>query len=76
MSLPSSLPKDQQNLEKVELYSKDQDEEQMLELLAYYRSKADNQEKERIEWMAEVEQMKQNVHNVHEQEESIFNIKH
>jgi hypothetical protein len=42
MSLPCYLPKDQQNLEKVEIYSKDQDEEQMLELLSYYRNKVDN----------------------------------
>ena len=55
MSLPSFLPKDQQNMEKVEEYSKDQDQEQMLELLNYYRNKADNQERERLEWMNEIE---------------------
>ena len=76
MSLPSYLPKDQQNLDKVEPYSKDQDEQQLLELLDYYRQKVDNQEKERIEWMAEIQQMKQNVETVHEQEQAIFNIKY
>lgn len=42
MSLPSYLPKDQRKLDKVEPYSKDEDEEEMLELLQYYRNKVDN----------------------------------
>jgi hypothetical protein len=47
----------------------------MIELLNYYRNKVDNQERERIEWMNEIEQMKQNVETVHEQESCVFNVK-
>ena len=39
MSLPSYLPVDQRELDNVEKYSKEQDEEQMIELLNYYRNK-------------------------------------
>ena len=42
-------------MEREAPYSKDQDEDSMLELLQYYRHKVDNQERERIEWMAEIE---------------------
>ena len=38
MSLPSYLPDSQKGLEQIK-YTRDQDEEEMLELLAYYRHK-------------------------------------
>lgn len=39
MSLPSYLPESQRNLEGVPEYKADQDEQQMLELLNFYRNK-------------------------------------
>ena len=48
----------------------------MIELLNYYRNKVDNQENERFEWLAEIEQMKYNIENVHEKEDAILQIKH
>ena len=47
----------------------------MLELLAYYRNKVDNQEQERIEWMGEIEQMRYNIDHVHTQEAQILSFK-
>ena len=44
----------------------------MLELLNYYRHKVDNQERERVEWLAEIEQMHFNIENVQGQEEMIL----
>ena len=38
MSLPSYLPESQKNLDKIE-FSKEQDEQEMIELLNYYRHK-------------------------------------
>ena len=38
MSLPSYLPESQKNLDKVQ-FSKEQDEQEMIELLNYYRHK-------------------------------------
>ena len=75
MSLPSYLPQSQRGLDGVEPYSKEQDEQQMLELLAYYRHKVDNQEKERVEWLGELEQMRFNVEKVHEEEAQILALK-
>ena len=88
MSLPSYLPESQRNLDKV-AFSKEQDEQEMIELLNYYRHKVgkylilslifsfdflniDNQERERVEWLAETEQMKFNVDSMHMTEDEIF----
>lgn len=68
MSLPSYLPPSQRDLDRETPYTKEQDEDQMMELLNYYRHKVDNQERERVEWLAEIEQMQFNIENVHEQE--------
>ena len=72
MSLPSYLPKSESGLDRVQKYSKQEDEAQLLELLSYYRHKVDNQERERVEWLAEIEQMRFNIDEVHAKEAAIL----
>ena len=71
MSLPSYLPESLRNMSELH-FNHAEDKQQLLDLLNYYRHKIDVQEKERIEWLAEIEQMRQNVENVHFQEQEIF----
>jgi len=54
MSLPSTVPESYKALDQLK-YDKEEDQQAILELLDYYRHKVDVQEKERLEWLGEIE---------------------
>ena len=73
--LPSYLPADKKEAVGtygVQGYEREQDEEEMLNLLSYYRHKLDTFEQERLEWLAEQEQMRQNIENFQADEMEVF----
>ena len=78
--LPSYLPKAAPS--SIDLK---EDESQLVELLNYYRHKVgkykqiykpspdiDNQERERVEWLAEIEQMRLAIEDIHSKEDAIL----
>lgn len=74
MSLPSYLPESMRGLSELN-FNHVEDKQQLLELLDFYRNKVDNQERERVEWLAQIEDLSHSIEHVHANEKQILDFK-